>query len=90
MTQAQVISDIPKPVNYAALVIKMILALALFFLAIDWLTFAVSQVNDNTAREIFSATANPFVGLFIGLLMTALIQSSSTVTSMVVAVVASR
>ena len=34
-------------------------------------------------------TANPFVSLFIGLLITALIQSSSTTTSMIVAMVAS-
>ncbi len=41
------------------------------------------------ARHIISATSNPFVSLFIGLLATAIIQSSSTTTSMVVALVAS-
>lgn len=39
--------------------------------------------------SIFNATGNPFIGLFIGLLATAIIQSSSTTTSMTVAVVAS-
>jgi sodium-dependent phosphate cotransporter len=41
------------------------------------------------AESIILATSNPFTGLFIGLLITALIQSSSAVTSMVVALVAS-
>ncbi len=39
--------------------------------------------------SILTLTANPFVGLFIGLLITAVIQSSSTSTAMIVAVVAS-
>lgn len=38
---------------------------------------------------ILLATANPFNGLFIGLLVTALLQSSSTTTSLLVALVAS-
>jgi len=38
---------------------------------------------------IVAATKDPFTGLFVGLLMTALIQSSSTTTSILVAVVAS-
>lgn len=39
--------------------------------------------------QINSATANPFIGLFIGLLATAILQSSSTTTSITVALVAS-
>lgn len=41
------------------------------------------------ARTLIETTNNPFVGLFIGIFATALIQSSSTTTSMVVAFVAS-
>ena len=41
------------------------------------------------AESILVATSNPFIGLFIGLLITAIIQSSSTSTSMIVAIVAS-
>ncbi len=40
------------------------------------------------ANAIFSVSAHPFVGIFIGLLITAILQSSSTVTAMVVAAVA--
>ena len=48
------------------------------------------QHLDKLATEtILLATSNPFTGLFIGLLITAMLQSSSTTTSMVVALVAS-
>lgn len=67
----------------------MLLALLLFIFAIDLLTVAMSHLNNDVAESILLATRNPFVSLFIGLLMTALIQSSSTVTASVVAVVAS-
>ncbi|MCH7410133.1 Na/Pi symporter [Belliella sp. DSM 111904] len=69
--------------------LKMAFALLLFMLSIDLLTVSMLQLNNELAKEVFQATNNPFVGLFIGLLMTALIQSSSTVTAMIVAVVAS-
>lgn len=63
--------------------------LLLFMFSIDLLTVSMTNINSDFASQLFLATNNPFVGLFIGLLMTALIQSSSTVTAMVVAVVAS-
>lgn len=40
------------------------------------------------AEELFSFAANPFVGLAIGIITTAIIQSSSTTTSIVVGMVA--
>lgn len=40
------------------------------------------------AEQLLSTTANPFVGLFIGVLATSVVQSSSTTTSMVVGLVA--
>lgn len=40
------------------------------------------------ARELFTFASNPFAGLVIGTLATALIQSSSTVTSIIVGLVA--
>jgi sodium-dependent phosphate cotransporter len=46
-------------------------------------------LNRDIVDSILTLTANPFIGLFIGLLITALIQSSSTSTAMIVAVVAS-
>lgn len=71
------------------LVIASVLGLLLFIFSIDLLTFTLGLLNSELANDIFRATNNPFVGLFIGILMTALIQSSSTISAMVVAVVAS-
>lgn len=68
---------------------QVFFALLLFIIAIDLLTVAVGNVNNGVALEFLQATKNPFISLFIGLLVTALIQSSSTVTASVVAIVAS-
>lgn len=67
----------------------MLLAFVLFMFSIDLLTMSMVKLNNNLAEDLFQATNNPFVGLFVGLLITALVQSSSMVTSMIVAVVAS-
>jgi sodium-dependent phosphate cotransporter len=71
------------------LVVASVLGLLLFIFSIDLLTLTLGLLNSELANDIFQATNNPFVGLFIGILMTALVQSSSTITAMVVAVVAS-
>ena len=65
--------------------LQVILALLLFIFAIDLLTVGVGNINGGIALDILNATKNPFISLFIGLLVTALIQSSSTVTASLVA-----
>ena len=81
--------DQDKPVaNKTKSYLMMLLAIILFIFSIDLLTVAMGQLNNTVASDILKATRNPFVSLFIGLLMTALIQSSSTVTSSIVAIVA--
>ncbi|NHE59420.1 Na/Pi symporter [Cyclobacterium plantarum] len=67
----------------------VVLGLLFFMFSIDFLTYALARLNNDVANTLFMATFNPFVGLFIGLLTTALIQSSSTVSAMVVVLVAS-
>jgi solute carrier family 34 (sodium-dependent phosphate cotransporter) len=69
--------------------LAVFLGLLLFIFSIDLLTLAMATINDTVAGEILRATQNPFISLFIGLLVTALIQSSSTVTASIVAIVAS-
>jgi len=59
----------------------------LFVLAITLLGGAFKLAGKDTAQSIFSATSNPIVGLVIGLLATAIIQSSSTTTSIIVGLV---
>ena len=53
------------------------------------MTSSLQHLGRNVAETILLATSNPFTGLFIGLLITAMLQSSSTTTSLVVALVAS-
>lgn len=67
----------------------VLFSLLLFIFAIDLLTVAMGRLNNEVARDIIQATRNPFISLFVGLLVTALIQSSSTVTASIVAIVAS-
>lgn len=67
----------------------MLLSLFLFLLALDLIGYSFKLLNKDIVESILRLTSNPFVGLFIGLLITALIQSSSTSTSMIVAIVAS-
>jgi sodium-dependent phosphate cotransporter len=70
-------------------VLMMLFAIFFFLFSIDLVSASVTMLGRETAQSILLATSNPFIGLFIGLLATALIQSSSTVTAMTVAVVAS-
>ena len=46
------------------------------------------MASGNHAKELFAFASNPFAGLVIGTIATALIQSSSTVTSIIVGLVA--
>ncbi|MEI9919036.1 MAG: Na/Pi symporter [Bacteroidota bacterium] len=64
-------------------------ALFIFLLALDLMISSLQHLGTAAAETIIMATSNPFTGLFIGLLVTAIIQSSSATTSMVVALVAS-
>lgn len=70
-------------------ILYIILVLALFLLSIDLLVNSLGHIGREVVQSVLEVTANPFVSLFIGLLITALIQSSSTTTSMIVAMVAS-
>ncbi|GAA0877581.1 Na/Pi symporter [Algoriphagus jejuensis] len=76
-------------VNKVRSYLIVVLSILLFIFAIDLLTVAMGRLNSEVAREIIAATRNPFISLFVGLLVTALIQSSSTVTASIVAIVAS-
>ena len=77
------------PQKWSVSLLLLILAIVFFLFSIDMVAGSLTMLGGDTAQSILLATSNPFIGLFIGLLSTALIQSSSTVTSMIVAVVAS-
>lgn len=75
-----------------ALVLR-ILALAgvllVFFVSLDLMGGAFKLMGSGFAETLLATTRNPLAGLFAGILATSLIQSSSTVTSLTVALVAS-
>ena len=62
--------------------------LYLFFLGLDLMGLSFKLFGRGFAERLLEGTANPVVGLFVGILATSLVQSSSTTTSMTVALVA--
>jgi len=65
------------------------LALYLFLVGIKGLSSGIKLLGGDFAQQVMSTTGNPFVALFIGILATTLFQSSSTTSSLIVAMVGS-
>lgn len=80
-------TDISRKYNISR-ILSILAATVLFLFALNFTGHAFKVAGGDIARSILSVTYNPFISLFIGLLITALIQSSSTSTSMIVAAVA--
>ncbi len=72
-----------------AKVLGLFVLLYLFILSIILLGASFKLFGKEFAETIFHSTSNPIVGLMIGVLTTAIIQSSSTTTSIIVGLVAS-
>ena len=70
-------------------IISILFFLYLFLVSISLMSHAFKGFGSGFAEQLITTTSNPFVGLFIGILATSIIQSSGTTTSMVVAFVAS-
>ena len=66
----------------------LLILLFAFFVGLDLMGLSFKLFGKGFAESLIERTSNPFVGLFIGILATTLVQSSSTTTSMVVALVA--
>ncbi|MGD2114225.1 MAG: Na/Pi symporter, partial [Acidobacteriota bacterium] len=86
----------PSPAPYApsswrrrvGRVALLALLLFAFFVGLDMMGLAFKLFGKGLAQEMIARTANPFVGLLVGILATSLVQSSSTTTSMTVGLVA--
>lgn len=70
-------------------ILLLVLILFVFLVSLNMMSGGFKLLGKDIAEQIIAVTSNPFVGLFVGLLATALVQSSSTTTSMIVAIVAS-
>lgn len=66
----------------------IVLLIVGFLFSVQLIGFGVRNIGQNLTSSLLLATSNPFIGLFIGLLVTAILQSSSTTTTMTVALVA--
>ncbi|MFC7337488.1 Na/Pi symporter [Haloferula chungangensis] len=60
----------------------------LLLIAVSMIGSGFKAATGDSAKELFAFANNPFTGLVIGTVATALIQSSSTVTSIIVGLVA--
>ncbi|BBN83342.1 sodium:phosphate symporter [Pseudoalteromonas sp. A25] len=79
-------SGLYKFLNWAAIALLVYLVLV----AVGTVSggFKLASGGSEGAKEIFAFATNPFVALLLGALATALVQSSSTVTSVIVGLVA--
>ena len=68
-------------------VLILVAAVYTFLLCISLLASSMKLLGGGFVNQLISTTSNPLVGLFIGILATSLIQSSSVTTSIVVALV---
>lgn len=59
-----------------------------FIVGINGMGHSFKLFGKDFAHQMLTTTASPFIGLFIGILATAVVQSSSTTTSVIVGMVA--
>lgn len=77
----------PRWVNWAK-TLAIFAILYCFLVSIGMIGSAFKGLGRGFAEELIQSEAGPIIGLFIGILVTSLVQSSSTTTSLVVGMVA--
>ena len=68
--------------------VSVLLLVYLLILAVGFIGAGFKVVAGERAQELFAFATNPFLGLLVGIIATAILQSSSTVTSIIVGLVA--
>lgn len=79
----------PRRFVIAMRVFALFVLLYTFLVSIGALSKSFKMIGGGAVDGVIQSAANPFVGLFVGILATTLVQSSSTTTSIVVALVGS-
>lgn len=69
-------------------ILLILILIWLFLFTISLMSESFKLMGGGFAEALLSTTSNPFMGLFIGILATSLMQSSSATTSIVVGMVA--
>lgn len=70
-------------------IMKLLVAIFIFLVSLKLMSAGLSLLGGQIAENLLSITTFPFISLFLGILATAMIQSSSTITTIIVALVAS-
>ena len=70
------------------LLLGLLAILFCFFVSLELMGTSMKLLGEGFAEQLIQTTSNPFIALFIGILATSLVQSSSTVTSLAVSAVA--
>lgn len=78
------VKKLPRPVR----LLLFVVSLYLFLASIELLGCGFKGLGAGFTRTLFSLTATPISGLFVGILATSIVQSSSSTTSVVVGLVA--
>ncbi|MFC1901084.1 Na/Pi symporter [Chloroflexota bacterium] len=73
----------PKPSTFLKIVLVLAL-LYIFLLGIKFTGTSFKLFGSDFAEQLITIYSNPFAGLFTGILVTSIIQSSSTTTSLIV------
>jgi sodium-dependent phosphate cotransporter len=68
-------------------ILSVVILLYLFLVSIGLMGAAFKGFGKGFAENLIRTTSNPFIGLFIGVLATSIVQSSSTTTSVLVGIV---
>lgn len=79
--------QIPYSIVVAIEFAKVFFFVYCFLVSIDMMGMAFKASGKGFAESFMRATSNPFIGLIIGMVSTSIIQSSSTTTSIIVAMV---
>lgn len=90
MAEGQALKPPPTPGTWKRIlrVVLFLAALYAFLLSIDMISGSLKLMGMGFAQMLISFTDNPVIGLFIGILVTVIIQSSSATTCIVVGFVA--
>ena len=68
-------------------ILFLIFSIYLFFLSITLMGCSLKYLGKGFTENLMKTTSSPFVGLFIGILCTSIVQSSSTTTSVLIGLV---
>lgn len=85
---ASVPGSAPAPRQVVVRAVLVVVALYFFAVAVTLMGSAFKLSGKAAAEGVLEWAQNPLLGLFVGIFMTAVVQSSSTVTTMIVTAVA--